>query len=100
MNAATFARISAHQPELAARLGDFHISFTIAGRVVSETIKHTTSNAAHARLDRLTDEAEEQAKGRAVAQNCKVRQRIDPETMALMAHARGEGVARRASGWT
>ena len=107
MNAETFARIAARQPELAARLGDFHISFSIAGRVHSHTIKHTTMNAAYADMDRLVEEAKTVAaqgpvKGRGLAYNCVVRkiEHIDPEVRAQMAIARGDGAARRASGWT
>lgn len=107
MNAETFARLLAHQPELAAHLGNFHISFTIAGRVFSHTVKHTTMNAAYARMDLLTEQAEAEAakgpiKGRGLAYNCMIRkiEYIDPEVRTQMAIARGDGAARRASGWT
>jgi hypothetical protein len=98
--------IAARQPELAARLGDFHISFSIAGRVHSHTVKYTTLNAAYADMDRLVEEAEAAAatgpiKGRGLAYNCAVRkiERLDPEVRAQLAIAHGDGAARRASGW-
>lgn len=89
------------------RFADFHISFTIAGRVFSQTVKNTTLNAAYARMDLLVDAAEaEAAKGRLrhlaplCAYNCQVRQieRIEPEVRAQMAILRGYGATRRASG--
>ena len=103
MNAATKTPAAS-----SSRFADFHISFTIGGRVVSQTVKNTTLNAAYARMDLLVDEAEaEAAQGRQrhlmplCAYNCKVRQieRIEPEVRAQMAIARGDGAARRSSGW-
>lgn len=89
------------------RFADYHISFTIAGRVVSQTLKNTTLNAAYARMDLMVEEAEsEAARGRLrhlaplCAYNCQVRQieRIDPEVRAQMAIMRAAGATRRACG--
>lgn len=100
-------RRAAHRPELAARLADFHISFSIGGRVVSQTVKNTTMNAAYARMDMLIEQAEDEANfGRLrhlaplCAYNCQVRQieRIDPTVRAQMAMARAAGATRRACG--
>ena len=103
MTDADFNRLAAHQPELAARLADFHVSFTIGGRVFSRTIKHTTLTAAHAFMDRWVEEMEDeitveqsQRLAPACARNCTVRkiERIDPEVRAHMAQARAHGASR------
>ena len=83
-----------------AHLPDFHISFNIGGRVVSATVKHTTLNAAYARMDLMVDQAEKEANANrsrrlapVCAYNCNVRQieRIDPVIRTHMAQARAHG---------
>lgn len=101
MTDATFARLAAHQPELAARLADYHLSFNLGGQTYSCTVKHTTENAAHAAMWRWSDDIEDQVNaerrsrglGLILTYNCAVRkiERIDPVIRAHMAQARAYG---------
>lgn len=101
MTDATFARIVKHQPELAARLADYHLSFNLGGRTYSCTIKHTTYNAAHAAMWRWSDDIEDEINaerrsrglGLILTYNCNVRkiEHIEPEVRAHMAQARAHG---------
>ena len=81
-------------------VAEHHISFTVGGRVFSHTVMSTT-NGAHAHMDLLSEQAENEVNadrrarglGMVLAVNCKVRkvERIDPEVRAHMAQARAYG---------
>ena len=101
MTDATFARLVKHQPELAARLADYHLSFDLGGRTYSHTIRHTTYNGAHAAMQRWSDDIEDEVNaerrsrglGLILTYNCAVRkiERIEPDVLAHMAQARAHG---------
>ncbi len=84
-------------------VAEHHISFTVGGRVFSRTVM-STMNGAHAHMDLLSEQAENEVNadrrarglGMVLATNCKVRkvERIEPDVRAHMAQARAHGAVR------